>query len=79
MLWLLGLVPRVPHAPVEWTQQGLIGRGYVTFTLLDLAWLVAYLALVFGYRRAVLVAPGRDPDHDRLIGTRRPEAASVSG
>jgi hypothetical protein len=51
MLWLLGLVPRVPHAPVEWTQPGLIGRGYVTFTLLDLAWLVAYLALVFGYRR----------------------------
>ena len=51
MLWLLGLVPRVPRAPVEWTQPGLINRGYVTFTLLDLAWVVAYLALVFGYRR----------------------------
>jgi hypothetical protein len=51
MLWLLGLVPRVPRAPAEWTQPGLIGRGFVTFTLLDLAWLVAYLALVFGYRR----------------------------
>jgi hypothetical protein len=53
LLWLLGKVPSwVPRAPVAWTQPGLINRGYVTFTLLELAWLVAYLALVFGYRRA---------------------------
>lgn len=51
MLWLRGLVPWVPRAPVEWTRPNLIGRGYVAFTLLALAWLVSYLALVFGYRR----------------------------
>jgi hypothetical protein len=52
MLWLLGKVPAwVPPAPVEWTQAGLSGRGYVTFALVGLAWPVAYLALVLGYRR----------------------------
>ena len=51
MLWLAGVVPWVPRAPVEWTQPGLISRWYVAFTLLGLAWPVAYLALVLGYRR----------------------------
>jgi hypothetical protein len=50
-LWLLGKVPWAPLAPAEWTQTGLMQRGYITFTLLGLAWPVAYLALVLGYRR----------------------------
>jgi hypothetical protein len=52
MLWLRGMLPWVPQAPVEWTQPGLIEHGHVTFTLLGLAWPVAYLTLVLGYRRA---------------------------
>jgi hypothetical protein len=73
MLWLLGTVPWVPRAPVEWTQPGLIDRGYVTFTLLALAWLVAYLALVLGYRRVawwsacIGVATSFSNDISRLV------------
>jgi hypothetical protein len=52
MLWLAGAVPWVPQAPVEWTQPMLSNRWQVTYTLLASAWVLAYLALLLGYRRA---------------------------
>lgn len=52
LLWLAGRVPFVPPAPVDWTDQTLADRWHIGYTLVASAWVPAYLALLYGYRRA---------------------------